>query len=94
MSRGPGHAQRAVLAAFEGNPSRSFSAGDLARLAYPDAPAIERRHRVAVIRAADAASWRLDWTALRSKGREPGLVYFRNGDAQGVAEAQARVAAV
>jgi hypothetical protein len=41
----------------------------------------------------DAASWRLDWTALRSKGREPGLVYFRNGDAAGAAEAQARIAA-
>lgn len=90
MSRGPGRIERAVGAAFEANPSRTFTVAELAAVAYPDAPAIEKRHRVAVIRAADRVSWRLDWTAMRSKMARPGLVYFRQGDARAADEARTR----
>jgi hypothetical protein len=52
MSRGPGRIQRAIIAAFERCPKRSFTTDELVALAYPGVRRIEKKHRVAVLRAA------------------------------------------
>jgi hypothetical protein len=52
--------QRAIEAAFRENPGVAYAVEELAALAYPGTGQIEKRHRVAVLRAADAAgpmSW-------------------------------------
>lgn len=51
MSRGPGKIERAVAAALEGNPSGTFTVEELGLLAYPGVNQIEKKHRVAVMRA-------------------------------------------
>jgi hypothetical protein len=52
MSRGPGRIQRAIIAGFERCPKRSFRTDELVALAYPGVRRIEKKHRVAVLRAA------------------------------------------
>jgi hypothetical protein len=50
MSRGPGRVQRILLAEFGGNPGALFDTVQLCRAVYGVA-VVEKRHRVAVIRA-------------------------------------------
>lgn len=50
MSRGPGRIQRELLAIFERADHPAFDTGQLCRQIYPG-QAIEKKHRVAVIRA-------------------------------------------
>jgi hypothetical protein len=50
MSRGPGHIERAIEQALR-DTDRSFIVEELAKLAYPDIAAVEKKHRVAVLRA-------------------------------------------
>ena len=50
MSAGPGHVMRTIEAAVEADPEGAFTIKDLSRLAYPGEE-IEKKHRVAVIRA-------------------------------------------
>ncbi len=61
MSRGPGVIERAVEAAFASNPSGTFTVEELAVLAYPGLNRVEKKHRVAVIRAADKVATRCGW---------------------------------
>jgi hypothetical protein len=61
VSRGPGCIQRVIEAVFRDNPSATYSAAELAALAYPGAVSIEKKHRVATIRAADAAAHECRW---------------------------------
>ena len=65
MSRGPGVIERAITAAFTDNPSRTYTVEELAALAYPGVNQVEKKHRVAVIRAADKAAARLGWIGWR-----------------------------
>lgn len=51
MSKGPGHVQRAIAAAFDAEPLRRLTTRELAALAYPGKD-IERRHLAATNRAA------------------------------------------
>jgi hypothetical protein len=53
MSRGPGWVERAIAAYFEAEPSRTFSTDELVEAIYHDVERVEKKHRVAVLRAAD-----------------------------------------
>ena len=50
MSRGAGNVQRSLIAAFQGELGRRFTAKELAEIALPGEP-IERKHLVSVRRA-------------------------------------------
>ena len=53
MSRGPGRIERAILDLFEEHPEGAWTTADLCRLIYPTANRVEKKHRVAVLRAMD-----------------------------------------
>jgi hypothetical protein len=52
MSRGLGRVGRAIKAVFEAAPDDAFTVEELCRLIYPGISQVEKKHRVAVIRAA------------------------------------------
>ena len=52
MSRGPGRIERAIHDLFDKHPEGAWTTADLCRLIYPAANRVEKKHRVAVIRAA------------------------------------------
>jgi hypothetical protein len=65
MSRGPGRLERAIRALFDANPDLAFVTDELCEHCYPDARPIQRKHQVAVLRAA----WNVlkhdpDWTTV------------------------------
>ena len=64
MRRRYGPIQRRIRLAIIGNPGREFTTAQLAEWAYPllDGP-IERKHRVAIARAAERMAHRIrrDW---------------------------------
>lgn len=62
MSKGPGHVQRVVVAAFADKSDDAFTTKELVALAYPGANRPEKKHRVAVLRAAKAVAAKLGWT--------------------------------
>lgn len=68
MSRGAGHVQRTIAAAFVANPAGNFTTRELAALAYPGV-AIERRHTNAVIRAVPTITPALTFCRVGAKGR-------------------------
>ena len=68
MSRGPGRIQRAIIAAFKRYPKRSFTTDELAVLAYPGVRRIEKKHRVAVLRATWRVASRYGRVALTMSG--------------------------
>jgi hypothetical protein len=61
MSRGPGRIEQAIERLFVEQASKTFSTNELARVAYPPLDQVEKRHRVAVLRAADKVALRLHW---------------------------------
>lgn len=71
MSRGPGRIERAIRALFDASPDLAFVTDELVEHCYPDAKPIERKHQVAVLRAA--------WNVV---ARDPnwGAIRGRNGD--------------
>jgi hypothetical protein len=68
MSRGPGRIQRAIIAAFKRDPKRSFTTQELVVLAYPGVRRIEKKHRVAVLRAARHVAPKYSRVALTMSG--------------------------
>lgn len=80
MSRGPGRVERAIEAAFSAQPSCVFTTGDLVKSCYPSDPVHGKRHRVAVLRAAPAATARCGWIIGRTPGRPGELVFFNPVD--------------
>lgn len=68
MSRGPGHVQRTIAAAFEASPSAHFTTRQLAAIAYPGV-SVERRHLVAVTRAIPAITPALTFCRAGTFGR-------------------------
>jgi hypothetical protein len=60
MSRGPGRVEKTIAKAFAESPSATFSTDDLIALVYPGVE-VEKKHRVAVLRAADRVAARLHW---------------------------------
>jgi hypothetical protein len=61
MSRGPGHIERTVAALFTSHPTATFSTSELVEAVYPGRNRIEKKHRVAVLRAATKLAERLGW---------------------------------
>ena len=62
MSRGPGIVQLRIEQAFAATPDAIFTVAELATKAYPFANGIERKHRVAVVRAIKTMEARTGWT--------------------------------
>ena len=52
MSKGPSTIKATITAAMKANPSRSFSLDELASIAYPGINLLEKKNRVATMRAA------------------------------------------
>lgn len=75
MSRGPGKIEKAIEAAFEAA-SKAYTTQDLFYVTYPDAEVFERKHRVAIKRAAKNVCERTEWTHLRDERRGGGLIYY------------------
>jgi hypothetical protein len=61
MSRGPACIQRAIETLFAAEPSRTFSTDELVKVVYRGVNRVEKKHRVAVLRAADKVAKRLHW---------------------------------
>jgi hypothetical protein len=76
VSRGPGRIERAIIEAFTANPSMTFTVDDLAAIAYPGLNRIEKKHRVAVLRAADKVAAQLWWGGRRMERPGHPVVYF------------------
>jgi hypothetical protein len=79
MSRGPGRIERAVRQLFDANPDLAFTTDELAEHCYPGVNAIERKHQVAVLRAA----WKVleddpNWHAWRIQGMGRGYVFVNH----------------
>ncbi|MCJ2011246.1 hypothetical protein [Methylobacterium sp. J-076] len=76
MSRGPGRVEQAIEAAFTGSPEDAFSVAELGALAYPGLNRVEKRRRVAILRAADKVVRRLWWTGRTSERPGGAVIYF------------------
>lgn len=88
MSKGPGRIERAIQAAFAAEPDNAFTTEDLIDRVYPGANRAERKHRVAVTRAAKQTCERLAeqgwrWASSESLGRR--LVFYNMYDVQSYA---------
>jgi len=66
MSRGPGRIQRAIEHAFRQHPSATYAVDELVLIAYPGLNRVEKKHRVATIRAADTVAKDLGWQGMRA----------------------------
>jgi hypothetical protein len=67
MSKGAGRIERLVEHILK-DTDRSFTIEEICRLAWPDVASIEKKHRVAVLRAAKSVRKRLgllEWTSER-----------------------------
>lgn len=77
MSRGPGHVERAIKAAFDAEPKRVFTTEYLLIKVYERATKIEKKHRVSVIRAAKLVlKLESDWRMIRSRLPGAPLLFF------------------
>lgn len=76
MSRGPGRIERAIEAAFRAEPLHVFTVDDLARIAYPGVNRAQKKHRVAILRAARRVCERIYWFAWRKCDRPGETIYF------------------
>lgn len=86
MSRGPGRIERAIDAAFAAEPDGAFTVERLAGMAYPEAGRIERRHRVAVLRAArNVLERRPEWRMERSRAEGGIAALYRADSARSIA---------
>ena len=75
MSRGPGRIEQAIAKSFL-SVGKSFTIEDLFYIAYPEAPQFERKHRVAIKRAASNVCYKTGWDRMRRDNRGGGLIYF------------------
>lgn len=77
MSRGPGRVERAIEDAFTAHPGDYFGVAALCLISYKGINEPAKRHRVAVLRAADRVAARLGWIRLTSE-RPGGHVVYAN----------------
>jgi hypothetical protein len=73
MSRGPGKIQRAIEAVFEAEPDNAFLLSELCERVYTGRNRVEKKHRVAVARAAKKLPG-LKWMMREALGGE--LVFY------------------
>lgn len=75
MSRGAGRVQRIIEEAFS-VPEKSYTLLDLFRYAYPEAEDLEKKHQVAIKRAAAKVCLKTGWKTWRRDTRGRGYVYY------------------
>lgn len=75
MSKGPGRIEQAILQAFAVS-GVSYTVEDLFSLAYPEAPSMERKHRVAIKRACANICAHTGWKTWRKDSRGGGYIYY------------------
>ena len=90
VSRGPGRVERAIEAAFLASPDAAFSVAELGGIAYPGLNRVEKRHRVAIIRAADRVASRLWWAKLISERPGGEIIYCNTLDVRSYALGRSR----
>ena len=90
MSRGPGRIERPVEAAFTTGPSRAFTVEDLVRIAYGGVNRVEKKHRVATLRAAHNVAKRFGWKTMKGGENGDGLTFYNPADLGSYAEARLR----
>ncbi len=87
-----GKLERAIMAAVKAEPNNAFTTAELCARVYRDVKKIEKKHRVAVLRAAETLSGKLH-TFRRLRGEHLGgtLVFFdaRNVMSYGMARLKA-----
>ena len=87
MSRGAGRVEQAILHLFSVN-GQSYTVEDLFHHAYSDAPQLERKHRVAIKRAASNACLKTGWMTWRRDSRGRGYIYYDPCDVLSYASAR------
>ena len=90
MTIGPGRNERAIAATFLANPSMTYTVDELVAIAYPTVKRIEKKHRVAVRRAAKKVATREWWGCSRAERPGHRIVYFNFLDHQSYAIGQIR----
>jgi hypothetical protein len=80
MSTGQGHVGRGIEAAFAAKPGSAFCVDELCRQVYRGADRVEKKHRVAVLRAAKANP-RLIYLPSHLSGGT--LIFFELGSVKG-----------
>lgn len=90
MSRGPGIRQRLIEAAFAADFDDIYMVEELAAIAFPGVNRIEKKHRVATIRAAAGACARTSFAWLRSEAPGHQNVYFNRRNLRSYAIARVR----
>jgi hypothetical protein len=76
MSRGPGRIEHAIEAVFTAAPDDAYTTEDLIDRAYPGLDRVEKKHRVAVLRAAKKVCNRIGLVVVpdSSAGRRTGFL--------------------
>ena len=73
MRRGSGRIEQAIIAAFAADPDNAFTVAELCKRSYPDGVGVDKKHRVAVLRAAQLLErhWPdLGWKHSEMLGRQ------------------------
>jgi hypothetical protein len=86
ISKGPGRIERAIRALLDAHPDLAFVTDELCEHCYPNATKIERKHQVAVLRAAmKVIKDDPDWRAWRIAGMGRGRVFVNHANGQSYA---------
>jgi hypothetical protein len=80
MSKGPGRIERAIADAFAANTNGILSVDDLVSVAYRGINRVEKKHRVATIRAANKVAARMGWACQQAEMPGHPLVYYNPYD--------------
>jgi hypothetical protein len=80
MSKGPGRIERAIADAFAANSNGILSVDDLVSVAYQGINRVEKKHRVATIRAANKVAARVGWACWQAEMPGHPLVYYNPYD--------------
>jgi hypothetical protein len=80
MSRGPGRIERAIAAVLDAEPDNAVTTDDLCDRVYRGVNRIEKKHRVAVLRAARNLMKRRDTMACSESDTLGGMMVFYNKD--------------
>ena len=96
MSRGPGRIERAIYDLFEKHPEGAWTTEDLCRLIYPTANRVEKKHRVAVLRAVKTIMDKTDdryrdWTCWQAETTGRSLVLFNHANVMSYALARLKL---
>ena len=90
MCKGPGTIQASITAAMKANPNRSFSLNELASVAYPGINFVEKKNRVATMRAARISVVEVDWSWWRADSRGGTALFFNPYDVWSYCHARLR----